>query len=91
MHGVVAIQDENNVWSVDIKKTEDTRKELRKARLQESTSVEEWWKSERDKVEKIDFNPEVKEMYEQSLSFKKFRDEFCNFWQVDADYLSTEG
>ena len=54
-------------------------------------TVEDWWKGERDKVQKVDFNPEVKEMYEQSLSFEKFRNEFCSFWQVDESYLSVEG
>ena len=46
---------------------------------------------ERTKVQKVEFNAEVKEMYEQSLSFDKFRLEFCSFWQVQEDYLSVEG
>ena len=91
MHGIVATQDENGVWHFDPEKTEKTRKQMRKARLEESSTVEEWWKTERAKVQNVEFNGEVKEMYEQSLSFKKFRDEFCSFWQIDNSYLSTKG
>ena len=91
MHGVVAEKDEDGIWHLDVEKTETERENLRKARLSDSVNVEDWWRGERDKVQKIDFNPEVKEMYEQSLSFEKFRNEFCSFWQVDENYLSVEG
>ena len=91
MHGVVAEKDEDGIWHLDVGKTETERENLRKARLSDSVTVEDWWKGERDKVQKVDFNPEVKEMYEQSLSFEKFRNEFCSFWQVDESYLSVEG
>ena len=64
--------------------------ELRQQRLSESQTVEEWWKIERQMIQKTDFNEEVKEMYQQSLSFDKFRDEFCSFWQINNDYMSGE-
>ena len=56
--------------------------ELRQQRLSESQTVEEWWKIERQMIQKTNFNEEVKEMYQQSLSFDKFRDEFCSFGKL---------
>jgi hypothetical protein len=47
--------------------------------------VEQWWRHERQRVLARDFAPEVNEMYEQSLSFAKFRREFDGFWQVPAE------
>ena len=88
MHGVIAKQNEHGRWELDNKATLKKRSDLRQRRLSESQPVEEWWKTERQLVQKANFNEEVKEMYQQSLSFDKFRDEFCSFWQVSDDYMS---
>ena len=90
MHGIVAKQDESGTWELDEKATLKKRATLREQRLSESQSAEDWWKTERKQVQKSDFNEEVKEMYQQSLSFDKFRDEFCSFWQLNDDYMSEE-
>ena len=90
MHGVVARQNGQGAWELDEEATIKKRMELRQQRLSQSQTVEEWWKIERQMIQKTDFNEEVKEMYQQSLSFDKFRDEFCSFWQVNNDYMSGE-
>ena len=90
MHGVVAEKNELGTWELDEKATMKKRADLRQLRLNESQPVAEWWKTERQMVQKTGFNEEVKEMYQQSLSFDKFRDEFCSFWQLNEDYMSEE-
>jgi N-methylhydantoinase B/acetone carboxylase alpha subunit len=86
MHGVVAHRDADGAWRLDAEGTARWRAELRQARLAESVDVEDWWRSERERVEARDFLPEVHEMYAQSLAFDKFRREFTGFWQLPADF-----
>jgi len=91
MHGVIATQGHDGVWSLDKEATRKKRTELRKNRLSESISVEEWWKTERKQVETQAFEPEVFEMYQQSLSFKKFEKVFFAFWQLTPDFSVAKG
>jgi len=90
MHGVVATRDADGSWRLDEAGTVARRAALRRARLAESVPVEDWWRAERRRVESRDFEAEVCEMYDQSLSFAKFRDEFTGFWQLPADFGTTE-
>ncbi|MEQ8497213.1 MAG: hydantoinase, partial [Gammaproteobacteria bacterium] len=83
MHGIVAHQGADGSWTLDADATAARRAELREARLEESMPVENWWFAERERVLAQDFEPEVREMYAQSLAFDKFRREFSGFWQVD--------
>ena len=87
MHGVVAAQDSNGNWQLDVEATRAKRAQLRQARLAESVDVAQWWVVERTKVLAKDMVPEVHEMYAQSLSFPKFDGEFRRFWQVPADFV----
>ena len=66
------------------------RVQRRQQRLDESQPVKDWWRAEREQVETVDFEPEVREMYAQSLSFDKFRREYVSFWQLDDDYKLAE-
>ena len=86
MHGVVAAQDDDGVWVLDGAATEEKRAALRRARLDESVDVEQWWKTERAQIQAKAFVPEVAEMYQQSLDFDKFRNEYLGFWQLPADF-----
>ncbi len=90
MHGVVAMQDGAGQWQLDREATLAKRADLRRQRLAESIPAEQWWREERRAVEARDFVPEVTEMYGQSLSFPKFRDEFTRFWQLPADFSCGE-
>lgn len=90
MHGVIAAQDGDGVWQLDVEGTAAKRVELRRQRLAQSVPAEQWWKEERVQVEARAFVPEVVEMYGQSLSFAKFRDEFTRFWQLPADFSCGE-
>jgi len=91
MHGVVATQNESGLWHLDKDATQAKRDALRRARLNESDSVESWWRVERQRVIEKSFLPEVQEMYAQSISFEKFNREFRGFWQLDADYTLDQG
>ena len=86
MHGVVATRDADGRWRLDPASTEAKRAELRRTRLSESVAAEEWWTVERGRVLRSDFAPEVREMYEQSISFAKFDREFRDFWQLPGDF-----
>ncbi len=90
MHGVVAHCDADGQWQLDRPATETKRVALRRARLAESVTVEQWWQSERTQVEDGAFVPEVREMYQQSLSFDKFHNEFHGFWQLPATFTYGE-
>ena len=90
MHGVIAHQESDGQWQLDARGTEAKRAELRRQRLAESVDAQTWWKDERRQVEARDFVPEVFEMYQQSLSFAKFRSEFRRFWQLPADFSFGE-
>ncbi|MCZ6893711.1 MAG: hydantoinase B/oxoprolinase family protein [Gammaproteobacteria bacterium] len=90
MHGVVAVQAADDGWTLDAAATELKRADLRQARLDESIDVEQWWRSERKQVEAKSFLPEVSEMYQQSLSFDKFKNEFMGFWQMPVDFSFGE-
>jgi N-methylhydantoinase B/acetone carboxylase alpha subunit len=86
LYGVIAQRDSAGTWQLDGAATAARRAEMRRARLDESQSVEAWWHEERARVLARDFIPEVREMYEQSLSFAKFDHEFRKFWQVPAEF-----
>ena len=90
MHGVVAVQAADGGWTLETAATERKRADLRQARLDESIDVEQWWRSERKQVEAKSFLPEVSEMYHQSLSFDKFKNEFMGFWQMPVDFSFGE-
>ncbi|MCU0732919.1 MAG: hydantoinase B/oxoprolinase family protein [Hyphomonas sp.] len=86
LYGIVASQDAAGVWTLDATATAERRAAMRQARLSESAPVAEWWGRERERVLARDFIPEVREMYQQSMSFAKFDAEFRRFWQVPADF-----
>ncbi len=86
LYGVVAAQDADGVWQLDAAATAARRGEMRQARLADSLPAQEWWGAERQRVLARDFIPEVREMYEQSMSFAKFDNEFRKFWQVPAEF-----
>ena len=90
MHGVVAVQDSDGVWQVDVEATRAKRQSLLQARLDESEDVSSWWQDQRKAVQAVDFAPEVREMYAQSLSFEKLRNEFVSFWQLDSEFAVPE-
>ncbi|MGB1883548.1 MAG: hydantoinase B/oxoprolinase family protein [Gammaproteobacteria bacterium] len=90
MHGVVAAENADGEWIVDLAATEQKRQTLRRARLDESVDVRDWWINERKTIEQVDFAPEVREMYAQSLSFDKFHNEFVSFWQLGCDFAIAE-
>ncbi|MGE4615787.1 MAG: hydantoinase B/oxoprolinase family protein, partial [Gammaproteobacteria bacterium] len=90
MHGIIAVQAAEGGWALDAAATERKRADLRQARLDESIGVEQWWRTERKQVEAQAFVPEVLEMYQQSLSFAKFKNEFMGFWQMPADFSFGE-
>jgi|TARA_B110000196_G_scaffold252290_1_gene221846 hypothetical protein len=91
MHGVVATQDESGSWSLDVAATEINRTALRQARLDESVDVKDWWEEEREIVKNAAFFPEVGLMYNESLSFDKFRNEFTSFWNLPREFNVLEG
>ena len=87
---VSAAENADGEWIVDLAATEQKRQALKQARLDESVDVRDWWINERKTIEQVDFAPEVREMYAQSLSFDKFHNEFVSFWQLGDDFAIAE-
>ncbi len=90
MHGVVATQDGQENWTLNSTLTEELRIELRDRRISESSDLKDWWREEKDIVTKAAFFPEVGLMYDESLSFGKFRKEFTSFWGLPLDFNVLE-
>ena len=91
MHGVVAEQASDGTWTLDQASTDAKRVDLRKKRLSESSDLKDWWAEERDIVQNAAFFPEVGLMYNESLSFDKFRKEFTSFWNLPLEFNVLEG
>jgi N-methylhydantoinase B/acetone carboxylase alpha subunit len=91
MHGVIAEQASNGSWTLDQASTDAKRVDLRKKRLSESSDLKDWWVEERDIVQNAAFFPEVGLMYNESLSFDKFRKEFTSFWNLPLEFNVLEG
>jgi hypothetical protein len=91
MHGVVASINELGNWVLDSAATDAKRIALRQSRLHGSVDVKDWWAEEREIVKNAAFFPEVGLMYNESLSFDKFRDEFTSFWNLPREFNVLEG
>lgn len=87
-HAVVLNHDEKtNTWSVDEEKTAAEREKVRESRRQKAVPVKEWINTERERVVEKDFVPEVKRMYEDTLSISEpFNAEFKEFWNLPEDF-----
>lgn len=93
VHGAVASQDNKGVWTVDPKKTEQKRAQIRKERLARSVPTRDWMKGERARIiTKHATNP-VLHMYATTFGLSpKFLGEFKKFWRLPHDWnlLETE-
>ena len=91
MHGVVATRGTDGKWTLDAAATAVKRDQLRAERIAESIPASEWWRGERELVQRGNFRPEVAEMYKESLTFDKFAQEFKRFWQLDETFTICQG
>jgi len=92
VYGVVIEQDEKGKWRVDLEKTEERRKEIRKERLKRSKPVSEWLKEERKRV--IEKRASFPVLYAYATSFelednKEFFEEYKKFWNLPEDWNIT--
>jgi N-methylhydantoinase B/oxoprolinase/acetone carboxylase alpha subunit len=88
VYGVGGDLDEGRrEFTVDEETTAERRSEILAERETESTSYDEWWESERDRVEKKAFADPLKWMYsgvfEQS---DDWHEQFVEFWDLDEEY-----
>lgn len=91
VYGAVAAQDAHGRWSVDAKKTEARRKEIRQERLAKSLPTREWMKQERQRILEKHAASQVKHMFATSFGLSpKFLGEFRTFWDLPADWNMTE-
>ncbi len=91
VHGAVATQDAKGVWSVDVKKTEQHRNQMRSERIARSVPTREWMKAERARIITKHASRPVRHMYATSFALSpKFLGEFKKFWRLPHDWNLTE-
>jgi acetone carboxylase alpha subunit len=90
--GIVLKDDEDGYPTADIDATVTRRAAMRKERLAKAVPVADWIATERGRVEKADFAPEVKKMYASAIKLSsRFTKDFSDFWNVDARSIFTPG
>jgi len=87
-HGVIATEGDDGNWAIDESSTEQRRAQLRKQRLAQSTSVEEWMEGQRSRVEAMDFAEPVVKMYRESAELSEpWISEFRQFWNLPEQWM----
>jgi len=90
--GIILDEDEEGYPVANIEATRRHRAEMRTNRLAKARPVSEWIASERGRVEKADFAPEVKKMYASAIKLSsRFSKDFSDFWNVDAKSIFIPG
>jgi len=83
--------EKDGKYTVDVEKTKEKRKQIRKERLERSVPTKEWMDKERENIKQKEASFPVKHMYAQSLAIsKKFYDEFKEFWELPKDWMIYE-
>ncbi|HRX63415.1 MAG TPA: hydantoinase B/oxoprolinase family protein, partial [Candidatus Competibacter sp.] len=91
VHGAVATQDDKGTWSVDAKKTEERRTQIRQERIARSVPTREWIKAERARIITKHASRPVRHMYATSFALSpKFLAEFKKFWRLPHDWKLME-
>jgi acetone carboxylase alpha subunit len=83
--GIVLEEDADGFPVPNLEATERHRAEMRARRLARAVPVSDWIASERERVKRADFAPEVKKMYASAIRLSpRFTQDFSDFWNVDA-------
>jgi acetone carboxylase alpha subunit len=91
VHGAVVNQDAKGVWSVDVKKSEHRRVQIRAERLARSVPTREWMKAERARVITKHASRPVRHMYATTFGLSpKFLADFKKFWRLPTDWNLSE-
>lgn len=91
VYGAVFSQGEDGKYTVDVKKTQERREQMRKERLKRGVPTKKWMESERKKILKKEASLQVLHMYAGSFALsKKFTDEFKAFWNLPEDWMVYE-
>jgi N-methylhydantoinase B/acetone carboxylase alpha subunit len=85
IYGASVAEDKEGVI-LDMEKTAELRQNIRDERKKRGIPVKEWWKKEREQILKGgSFSEEIRNMYQDCLKYKTFKDEFLSFWQLPDD------
>ncbi|QVQ50058.1 hydantoinase B/oxoprolinase family protein [Spiractinospora alimapuensis] len=85
VYGVIVSDDE--IPQVNAEATAERRREIVADRQTKGVPVSEWMKTERERVARRDFVPEVREMYRDSMALsERFAQEFREFWGLNDDF-----
>jgi acetone carboxylase alpha subunit len=91
VYGVVISQDNDQVWAVDVVKTADRRKQVRKERIARAVPTREWMKEERARILTKHASIQVRHMFATSFDLSaKFKNEFKAFWDLPAAWELPE-
>ena len=87
IYGVVASQNDDGRWVVDVKATHRYRASYRKRRLKKAIDTKDFLAKERERVLAKDFITPVYNMYKSSLSLSAdWRKKFYEFWDLPEDF-----
>lgn len=91
VYGAVFTQDAKGVYSIDERKTQARRAEMRKERLARALPTREWMKEERERIVNKHAAVQVQHMFATSFALsEKFTKEFKDFWSLPADWELRE-
>ncbi|MEI3613941.1 hydantoinase B/oxoprolinase family protein [Pseudogracilibacillus sp. SO30301A] len=86
-----AFTEKDGEYTIDVKATEEKRKQIRKERLERSVPTKEWMEDEKQSILQKDASKQVQLMYAESFALsEKFTDEFKEFWNIDNDWMIYE-
>ena len=91
VYGAVFSQDKDGKYTVDAKKTEARRKQLKKERIKRGVPTKQWMEGEKKKILNKEASEQVRHMYAGTFALSKpFTEEFRAFWDLPEDWLVTE-
>jgi len=91
VYGVVISKEEDDVWVVDVAKTAERRKKIRKERIARALPTRDWMKEERERIITKHASVQVRHMFATSFDLSvKFKNEFKAFWDLPADWELLE-
>lgn len=86
--GIVLKKDADGYPVPNLEATGKRRSKLRAERLKKAMPVSEWIRSERGRVAKADFVPEVRKMYASAMKLSpRFADELRAFWKLKPGFV----
>ncbi len=88
VHGVIARQDGEGGWIIDVQATEKKREGIREARRRRGVPFRDWWQQERKQVAAgANMDEAVRRMWNSSMKLSPgYAAELRAFWNLPVDF-----